>query len=254
MSEPILSDDPGAPAPSSVAPEASKTASRWEDFIDILYTPADVFARRSGSGFGLPLLVVSVAIGLIGLANSGVLQPLLDAEFQRMATKQMANNPQLTLEMMEKGRAIGETFAKVGGFILVPVAAFLIGLLLWITGKLFDSQQTLAAALMVTAYAYVPRVIEQVIAGIQGLLMDPASLNGRYSITLGLGRFLDPDTSSPMLLALLGRVDIFTIWMTVLLAIGLSVTGKITRGKAALAAALVWFIGALPGILQALQG
>jgi hypothetical protein len=54
-----------------------------------------------------------------------------------------------------------------------------------------------------------------------------------------------------MLLALLGRVDVFTIWVTVLLAIGLSVTGRISRSKAAIAAGIVWLVGALPGVLQA---
>ncbi|HEY9428204.1 MAG TPA: hypothetical protein VIR34_13695, partial [Gemmatimonadaceae bacterium] len=57
----------------------------------------------------------------------------------------------------------------------------------------------------------------------------------------------------PVLAALLARVDIFTIWVTVLLAIGLSVTGKISRQKAAFAAIIVWIIGALPSVYQALQ-
>jgi VanZ family protein len=104
---------------------------------------------------------------------------------------------------------------------------------------------------MVAAYAYVPRILENILNGVQGLLMDPASLDGRYRLSLGVGRFLDPNTTSPMLLALLGRVDVFTIWVTVLLAIGLAVTGKIPRSKAAIAAVLVWIIGALPAVLGA---
>ena len=254
MSDPIRPHSDDIPAPISDAAAAPEPASRWEDFLDILYAPSDVYTRRAGSGFGIPLLVVTVAIGLISLANSSVLQPLMDAEFQRMAAKQMAKDSQITMEMMERGRSIGETFAKIGGFILVPVAVFLTGLFLWLIGKFFDAKQTLAAALMVTAYAYVPRIIESVMVGVQGMLMDPASMSGRYEISLGVGRFLDPDTSSPMLLALLGRLDVFTIWVTVLLAIGLSVTGKIPRQQAAIAAVLLWLLGAVPAMLQALQG
>jgi hypothetical protein len=104
---------------------------------------------------------------------------------------------------------------------------------------------------MVAAYAMMPRIVEAVLKGVQALLMDPGSLTGQYTISLGAARFLDPDTASPMLLALLGRVDVFTIWVTVLLAIGLSVTGKIPRRRAAIAAAMVWVIGAIPAILQA---
>jgi len=38
----------------------------------------------------------------------------------------------------------------------------------------------------------------------------------------------------------------------VLLAIGLSVTGRIPRAKAAMAAAVVWVVGALPGVIGGL--
>jgi hypothetical protein len=225
------------------APEAPKTASRWEDFIDIFYAPTSVFARRERSGFGIPMLVVTVLVGGIFLANSGVMQPIMDAEFQRATAS----------EMMEKGRAIGETFAKIGAFVFIPVGMFLTGLALWLVGKLFDAKASLAAAIMVASYAFVPRIVEQVINGVQGLLLDPASLNGRYRLSLGAGRFLDPDTTSPILLALVGRADLITIWITVLLAIGLSVVGKIPRQRAAIAAVLVWFLGALPGLLGALR-
>ena len=56
-----------------------------------------------------------------------------------------------------------------------------------------------------------------------------------------------------ILLALFGRVDVFTIWITILLAIGLSATGGISRSRAAMAAALVWLAGALPALSQALR-
>jgi len=50
-----------------------------------------------------------------------------------------------------------------------------------------------------------------------------------------------------------GRLDVFTLWTTVLLAIGLSVTGRIPRRQAAMAAAIVWFVGAVPALLTALR-
>lgn len=235
------------------SPVPAKPASRWEDFIDIFYAPSSVYERRANSGFGIPMLVVAVLVGVIALANSGVMQPIMDAEFARQTAAMMRKNPQITPEMMEKGRGFGETIAKVGGFVMMPIFIFFTGLVLWLVGKLFDAKQTLAAAIMVASYAYVPRILESILAGVQGLVMDPASLDGRYRLSLGLGRFLDPDTASPMLLALLGRVDVFTIWVTVLLAIGLAVTGRIPRSKAALAAVIVWIIGALPAVLGAAQ-
>jgi len=240
-----------APGDGLAAPAPAKPASRWEDFIDIFYAPSSVYAHRAHSGFGIPMLVVTVLIGVLFIANSGVMQPIMDAEFSRSMALAMKKNPQITAEMMQKGRAISETFAKIGAFIFVPIAIFLTGLVLWVVGKFVDAKESLAAAIMVAAYAYVPRILENILNGVQGLLMDPASLDGRYRLSLGVGRFLDPNTASPMMLALLGRVDVFTIWVTVLLAIGLSVTGRIPRSKAALAAVIVWVIGALPAVLGA---
>lgn len=241
-----------SPAPAGAA-TPSASASWWEDFIDIFYAPAQVFARRESSGFGIPMLVVTLMLALIAIANSGAMQPIMDAEFTRATAAAMKKNPQVTAEMMAKGRAFGEAIAKYGAFVFVPVGIFLTGLVLWIVGKFFDARQTLGAAIMVASYAFVPRIVEGVLNGVQLLLLDPATLNGRFRLSLGLGRFLDPDTASPVLVALLGRIDVFTIWITVLLAIGLAVTGKIPRRRAAIAGVLVWVIGALPSLLGALR-
>jgi hypothetical protein len=243
--------EPGsAPAPAAPRPDS---ASVWEDFIDIVHDPAAVFARREHGSAWIPTIVVTVLIGGLFFATSGVLQPMMDAEFARATRAAMEANPQLTPEMMDRGRGFATLMSHVGAFIFVPIAIALMGLALWVAGKFVDARQSLHAAFVVAAYSYVPKVIETVLGGVQGLLLDPAQMDGRYRLTLGVGRFLDPDTTSPVLLALLGRVDLFTLWVTVLLAIGLAVTGRIPRGRAAIAAAIVWVAGALPGLFGALR-
>lgn len=244
--------------PSGSAHEASRPAaatekaSVWEDFLDIFYAPASVFARREHGSFWIPMLVVTVTLGVLFFVNMGVIEPIMDAEMRRgMAA--MANDPRMTPEMIEQGRGVGMAIAKVGAFIGIPFAILLIAAALYFMGKVVGAKQTWHAALVVAAYAYVPRIIESVLVGVQGFFMDPSQLDGRYRVSLGIGRFLDPDTASPLLIALVGRLDVFTIWVTVLLAIGLAVTGRISRSNAAIAAALVWVLGALPGLLQALR-
>jgi Yip1 domain. len=246
MSEPTLSSEHA-----DLTPAAEPAASRWEDFIDIFYAPSKVFARRANSGFGLPMLVVTILFGVIMLAMFGAMEPIRDAEFQRAAAAAMRNNPNVTAEMMAKGRSFAEVGAKIGTFIIVPIGIFLTGLVLWMVGRLFEARVTLNQAVLIAGFAWMPRVVEAVLNGVQALLLDPASLNGRYRLSLGAGRFFDPDVASPMLLALIGRIDVFTIWVTVLLVIGLSVIGKIPRSRAALAGVLVWVIGAIPAILGA---
>ena len=49
------------------------------------------------------------------------------------------------------------------------------------------------------------------------------------------------------------RVDLFTLWVTVLLGIGMAVMGKLSRGQAILAATLMWLVGAAPAVWGALK-
>lgn len=235
-------------APLSDAPRAAEsTASRWEDFIDIFYAPSAVFARRATSGFLLPMAVVTVLGGVLYIMNSGVWSYIMDAEMSRALARQ---SQQLTEEQMQGVRRFSETMAKVGAFVFVPVGIFLTSLMLWVCGKFVDAKQTLRQATMVTSFAFLPRVVEALVVAVQGLVLDPSTFDGRWRVSLGVGRFFDPDTTSPALLAFLGRIDVFTIWVTVLLAIGLSVTGRIPRARAAVAAAIVWLLGAVPLLLQ----
>jgi hypothetical protein len=85
------------------------------------------------------------------------------------------------------------------------------------------------------------------------MFMSPDSLNATNAVGLNLARFMDPDKASPVLIALGSRVDVFTIWITVLLAIGIHVLGKIPKQQAYIAAAITWAVGALPAVLGALR-
>jgi hypothetical protein len=238
--------------PVAATMKAERTAV-WEDFIDIFYAPSQVFARRAQGSFWIPLFVVTLAIGALFYLNSGVLQPMFDAEFDRGMAAAMRQNPRLTPEMAEGFRQTGLRIAQIGGFLFVPIGIFLTGTAVWLIGKLFEAKQAYRSALVVAAYAFVPKILDAVLQGLQGLVLDPAQLDGRFRLSLGIGRFLDPNTTSPVLLGLLGRIDVFTIWVTVLLAIGLSVTGGISRSRAFLAAPLIWAAGAIPVVLQALR-
>ena len=237
----------------AVKPVVAAQAAVWEDFVDIFYAPSHVFARRQNGNVWIPLLVVTILVGTMYFLTSGAMQPIFDAEFNRQAAAAMRKNPQLNPEAMERFRHIAGRVGQVATFVTMPIIITMIGTTLWLVGKLFDARQTFKTALIVAAYSCVPKVIEAVVNGAQALMLDPSQLNGPFRVSLGVGRFIDPDTASPLLLALVGRMNLFTIWVTILLAIGLSVTGKIPRQRAAIAAAIVWILGALPMIFQALR-
>jgi hypothetical protein len=237
-----------------VSTPAEPQTSLWEDFIDIFTSPSQVFRRRQNSGFGMPLLVLTVLFAILVFGTKSLILPALDADIARQTAKAMQSSPQMTADQAEKGRQMGEMIGPIAVVVLVPIMAMLTGLVLWLTGKIFDSKQTPSQGMMVASYAFFPKLLASVAAALIAVLSSPDRLTGMSRLTLGLGALLDPDRASPVLLALLVRLDVFTLWETVLLAIGLYVTGKISKSNAYLAAAIVWLIGALPGVLGALRG
>ncbi len=234
----------------SQSPAAPSKVAVWEDFIDLFTSPSEVFARRSGAGTWLQVIVITVLATGLFIAVKGPLQPAFDAEFARASARAMAKNPQLTAAQMEAGRAIFEKFGIVLVGLFTPISFLFTGFALWLAGKLVSSVQTFSDAFMVATYAYIPRLVGLIVAGVIALMVDPAKLNSMFSASIGVGRFLDPDTTPHALFMLGGRVELFVIWQTVLLGIGLSVTGKVSRGQAFAAAAFVWLLGSAMTLLQ----
>jgi len=236
------------PAAVSTPAPAQKPASFWEDLIDIFFQPVDVFRRREYASFWPPLIAVAVLTAVFAVANTNVLQPIIDAEMSRQMAQMMKSNPRFTPEMAERGRAFGEKIASVvryGTIVTVPIFLFLYALWAWLTGKVFGSKQTFGAAMMVISYSFIPRVLESVVYAVEGLLVDPSTLNAMSRIQLNPARFYDPDTANPMTLAILSRVDVFVIWFWILVGVGLYVTGKVSRGKAAAFSITMWVLGSL---------
>lgn len=236
---------------SIAAPSKPAQSSFWEDVIDIFYQPSAVFRRRENRSVWPPMLFVALSIGIIFYVTFDTLEPAFGADIARAGAKAMAKNPQITQEILDKQRSIGESVTRYGISVVMLVTMFLLGLLTWLVGKLVGSKQTFQAALVVAAWSYVPRVVGVVIGGVQGLLMDPGKLTSAMSISLSPARFMDPDTSNPGLFQLAGRVDLITIWVTVLLAIGMYVTGKVSKPRAAVFGVLIWIVGSLPALRQA---
>jgi hypothetical protein len=237
----------------SDAAAVARPASNWEDLLEIFYAPSRVFARRQGGGFVVPLAVLTVVMVALFYATMSAIQPVFDAEFTRGMAAAMRANPKLTPEMVESMKGTNMKFGGAMLLFFVPITVMLVGLSLWLIGKAVDAKEALSAAVMVATFAYYPRIVELLANAVQALMLPEESIRGRASVSLGLARFMDPDAASPLAVALALRVDLFTIWITVLLAIGLRVTGRVSGAQAAGVAALVWLVGALPGVLGALR-
>ena len=226
------------------------TPSRWDDYLDVYVAPSRLFERRSDGKFGHAMLVFIIAAAVLYFATRTAMEPIMNAEFERG----MAANPNLTPEQMEAGRK----FAGIAGglFVLVgtPIMMLLLGGIIWIVSRVLGKALSYSQGATIATFAMFPRLVESVVSAVQALLMDEQTLNSRYKVSLGLGRFLDHETANPVVLALLGRIDVFTLWVTIVIAIGIKVMGRATTGQAVVGAVLVWLVGSIPMLLQALRG
>ena len=228
---------------------AAPRASLWEDFIDIFYAPREVYERRREGRFGLVLLVFTLLTAVLFFAMQGPLADVFAAEFQRNAPQAAGGAGQMTAEQLAQARRMATIFGMLGVLVGVPLAVIATGAVLWAVGKLFEFSGTLGMAILVVTYAQIPRLLQSLGMLLQGLLGEPRSL---AATSVGPARFLDPDTASATLVAILMRLDVFYVWSTILIAIGAQVIGRVPPARSYLLAVIVWAAGALPTLAGAM--
>jgi len=109
---------------------------------------------------------------------------------------------------------------------------------------LFDTMMSagigLKRMMAIVAYGFLPLVIQTALSMVVLYLKDPEEFNLRNPLMFNVGAFMSPD--SPAALRALGSsIDLFSLWIIILLAIGVSAAGrKISFGKAFAGIALPW--------------
>ena len=237
------------------AASTSKPASVFEDFVDIFYAPSQVFERRRAGHFGLALLILVVLTAIAFVAVKPAIQPAIDAQVDK-AMEQLRSRPGITAEQMTsieaKSRKMSDVTSYVGPPIGVAVTVLLTGLGLWLVGKFFDAKQSYGQAAMVATYANVPRVIGILLGGVLAYFMSADQITSMYSVSLSAARFAGPGTS-PVVVGLLSRIDPFTIWATILLAIGTRVTGGVSKKSAYTIAVILFLLGSVFAVIGAVR-
>ena len=235
----------------TVATAPSAKAALWEDFVDIFYAPSKVYERRRDGRFGPALLVGTVVTLVLFFAFRAMFAAITDVAIEQS----MRANADATPEQIAAARKASESFGPVMGAIQAlfgyPLLIALSGLLLWLVSTIFGSTQKFAQAMTIAAYANVPRLLGTVVSGTLFSLGHPERVASPYSTTLSPVRLVDESTLSAITAALLSRFDLFTLWTTLLVGVGLHVIGGLAKSKAALAAALTWLVATAFLVLSA---
>ena len=240
-----MTPDSGAPP----GPPAGEKASLFEDYIDILYAPSSVFARRAFSGFGLHLLIISVVSALLMFANRGVFSQIFDAQYTARMAEAMASNPQLTPEMVENMRGMQATIGMVFAYVATPLMLLIFGLILWVIARLVGARLSVKQSMLVTTLASIPRVLGLIALAIQTAFMDTSRVTNMGQLSVGPARFMD-ESAGHTVYQLATGFDLFAIWNVVLVGIGVAVIGKVSGARAAIVAAIIFLLGTGVLLLQ----
>lgn len=256
MSTPIRpgTDSGVSYTPDAAMPPKPEKSSLFEDFMDIFYAPSKVFARRADSSFWGPLLVVSLLSAIFAFVNRDVMSAIFDAEYARGAAAAQAKNPQITADQLASMRGIQEKMASFFMYVGTPIFIFIVSLLAWLSAKMVGAKVAYGQAVLIMSFAWVPRVVQGLVNTVQKLVFDTTNITGMNSFSFSPARFMDPDSSSKALVALAGRFDLFTIWLTILAGIGIAVIGKVPRSKGYIAAAILFLLGSLFPLIGSLVG
>jgi Yip1 domain len=129
----------------------------------------------------------------------------------------------------------GSPVLSLIGFVII--AAVLLGTFNFGAGAEITFKQSMAVVL----YSYLPTVISSLL-GIVSLFVgvDPEGFNIRNPVASNAAYFMDP-TQHKFLYGLVSAVDVFALWIVVLLAIGFASVSKLKRSTT-FAIVLGWYV------------
>lgn len=115
-------------------------------------------------------------------------------------------------------------------------------ILMFVFDTMMSANIGLKRMMAVVAYGFLPLMIQTVLSMVVLYLKDPDEFNLQNPLMFNVGAYLSPD--APAALRSLGSsIDLFSVWIIVLLAIGISAAGrKISVGKALTAIVVLWAV------------
>jgi hypothetical protein len=227
------------PAPASSMSEAGRIAG-------IFWEPKPVFqdlAERPR--FWAPLIILTVLSAVYIASFSRVVG------FESLIRRQIEASPrtaQLPPDQRERAIQMGLKFAVpsayAGAVLGFAVSALVIaGVLLGCVNLLGGAKVSYRQAFSITCYSFLPSALATILAMVVMYLKDPADFDLRNPLPLNLGAFLDRSAVGGFVHSLAGSLDLFSIWVMLLLALGFSTAArKMSFSKALALVLLPWAV------------
>lgn len=217
----------------------------------IYFTPTDVFADIDRRPTWLVPVLISI---VIAVGFSLYFQMRVHVDYEQLIRQQMEeraarSGSQLSEEQIHQSISWGVKFAKWAA----PLAAvFLPAILLVLAGVLFfafqmaQAETTFKKAFSVVAWAYAGRTLVEYALNVIVITVNPQAVDPSHAqdITMtNLGAFFSAKQIPPALHSFLSSVDLFTLWLLILLIIGFkAISKKFTTGKSATIVVGLWLL------------
>jgi hypothetical protein len=225
------------------------TISPFGRVIGVLFSPKATFediARKPS--WLLPVLILVILSAVVGVALNSRMN------WREYVAQQIEKSPgaaQLSAEQKEQRTNVGAKFAPYSVYvfgipapviIVVVVAAVMLGAYNLLAGAGVNYR----TALGMVSHAYVPLMLANLLFLVVLFLKPPGTLDLDNPVATNLAAFL-PDGTPKWLEALGKNIDIFVIWIALLMAMGFAAASprKLKGGKAytiAFGMLVVWIV------------
>jgi len=204
----------------------------------VLWAPTQTFRKIAERPTWAVALVVLLALGgIVGYLAVQRIDPG-DQRAQMRETLEERGLRGAELEQaLDQGMQVTEAIAPwTPAFPVVfgTLGYLFVALLFWVAFRLAGGELGYPHSFSVTLHGFVPQALGALIA-IPVILgqetLDPEAVQRGSFLASNLG-FLAPEDASPVVSTLLSSLDLFALWSVVLLTIGYSVVGRVSKGVA----------------------
>ena len=221
--------------------------SEWSRLLGVFFEPGKTFADIAERPRWLVPLLIGIlsAVLLIYLFNRHVgwessLQRAMDNN--RFVQQLPPDQRQIAFDRQLR---LMPVFSYLGAILGFPITLLLAaGLATVIIRGLLGTPIRFVQAFAAMAYAFLPRVIYAGLSISVMFLKNPDEFDLQNAFASNPGAFMDPQKSSRFLYTVASQLDVFSIWVILLAAVGLKAAGgkRLSFGGALFAVVLPWAV------------
>jgi hypothetical protein len=215
--------------------------------LGVLLSPVETFRSiEARPTWVAPLLLLMILAGTVSFLVQTKLDPeeAVRAQVSKMKVEISAKQLDKMIEDAEnRTPATKALFAAIGSLVQAVLYAFIAAVFLGML-RLFGSEIDFLRSFSVTLHGYMPQALAlllniPLLVGRESVSFDEATQGGILKSSLAA---LAPEDASSMLVALLGSVDLFSVWTVILLALGYRIVGRVSTAVSTGIVVLLWLI------------